>query len=171
MFRFNDITIVSITLFALLIFVGFGIPSVRESAADNLSPFFESGSGYGPVHGALYATALMFVAYTGYGRIATLGEEVREPRRTIPRAIVLTLVVSAALYIVTSENYPYIDFRVDDNPHPVVELRRIFEEAKKEYIPFKQFLPTAANPAGIYDENVIADIMARQAENDRQRQA
>jgi APA family basic amino acid/polyamine antiporter len=41
----------------------------------------------------------MFVAYTGYGRIATLGEEVREPRRTIPRAIVATLVVTAALYL------------------------------------------------------------------------
>jgi APA family basic amino acid/polyamine antiporter len=41
----------------------------------------------------------MFVAYTGYGRIATLGEEVRSPERTIPRAIVLTLLVSAVLYV------------------------------------------------------------------------
>src|SRR5690606_24150676 len=45
------------------------------------------------------ATALMFVAFTGYGRIATLGEEVVEPRRTIPRAIIITLVVSMALYL------------------------------------------------------------------------
>ena len=52
-----------------------------------------------PLRAFLYATALMFVAYTGYGRIATLGEEVREPRRTIPRAIVATLVVSLALYL------------------------------------------------------------------------
>jgi APA family basic amino acid/polyamine antiporter len=41
----------------------------------------------------------MFVAYTGYGRIATLGEEVENPRRNIPRAIVLTLWVSMSLYI------------------------------------------------------------------------
>jgi basic amino acid/polyamine antiporter, APA family len=47
----------------------------------------------------LHATALMFVAYTGYGRIATLGEEVREPRTTIPRAIILTLVISALVYV------------------------------------------------------------------------
>jgi APA family basic amino acid/polyamine antiporter len=47
----------------------------------------------------LHATALMFVAYTGYGRIATLGEEVREPRTTIPRAIIITLVVSAMVYV------------------------------------------------------------------------
>jgi APA family basic amino acid/polyamine antiporter len=96
----TNIVIVSITLAALLIFVIAGLPSVRESGADNLSPFFGSGStGYGPARALLYASALMFVAYTGYGRIATLGEEVREPRRTIPRAIVLTLVVSAVLYI------------------------------------------------------------------------
>ncbi len=44
------------------------------------------------------ATALMFVAYTGYGRIATLGEEVREPSRTIPRAVIVTLAISATLY-------------------------------------------------------------------------
>jgi APA family basic amino acid/polyamine antiporter len=46
----------------------------------------------------LQATALAFVAFTGYGRIATLGEEVREPRRTIPRAIGLALLVSLVLY-------------------------------------------------------------------------
>jgi basic amino acid/polyamine antiporter, APA family len=46
-----------------------------------------------------HATALVFVAYSGYARITTLGEEVYEPRRTIPRAIVVTLAVSATLYI------------------------------------------------------------------------
>lgn len=96
-----NVAIVSVTLAALLIFVVAGLPAVREAGANNLSPFFGSGSNdYGPVRGLLYATALMFVAYTGYGRIATLGEEVREPRRTIPRAIVITLFVSAALYII-----------------------------------------------------------------------
>jgi APA family basic amino acid/polyamine antiporter len=41
----------------------------------------------------------MFVAFTGYARIATLGEEVAEPRTTIPKAIVTTLWLSAALYL------------------------------------------------------------------------
>jgi basic amino acid/polyamine antiporter, APA family len=49
-----------------------------------------------------HATALVFVAYTGYGRIATLGEEVREPARTIPRAMVITLAVTALLYVVVT---------------------------------------------------------------------
>jgi APA family basic amino acid/polyamine antiporter len=46
----------------------------------------------------LRATALLFVAYTGYGRIATLGEEVRRPAWTIPRAILITLGLSLLLY-------------------------------------------------------------------------
>ena len=45
------------------------------------------------------AGALLFVAFTGYGRIATLGEEVVEPRRTIPRAIIVTLWVTGFLYL------------------------------------------------------------------------
>ncbi|MGQ4277202.1 APC family permease [Pseudidiomarina sp. E22-M8] len=44
------------------------------------------------------ASALLFVAYTGYGRIATMGEEVRSPRRTIPRAIVATVFLVTLLY-------------------------------------------------------------------------
>lgn len=47
----------------------------------------------------LHASALMFVAYTGYGRIATLGEEIRDPKKKIPTAIIATLLVSALLYI------------------------------------------------------------------------
>jgi APA family basic amino acid/polyamine antiporter len=46
----------------------------------------------------LHASALMFVTYTGYGRIATLGEEIRAPQRSIPKAIFITLLVTMALY-------------------------------------------------------------------------
>src|SRR6185312_11720329 len=50
-------------------------------------------------YGIVQSAGLIFFAYTGYGRIATLGEEVREPRRTIPRAIVLALAVALVLYL------------------------------------------------------------------------
>ncbi len=50
----------------------------------------------------LFASALMFVAYTGYGRIATLGEEVAEPHKTIPKAIILTMTVIVLLYAVVA---------------------------------------------------------------------
>lgn len=45
------------------------------------------------------AIAFLFVAYTGYGRIATLGEEVRRPERVIPIAVVITLAATATLYL------------------------------------------------------------------------
>jgi uncharacterized Ntn-hydrolase superfamily protein len=78
---------------------------------------------------------------------------------------------SAALYVMSTEVYPHLDLRVDDNPDPIVEMRRIFEEAKREYLPFKQFLPTKAKPAGIYDRKLIEEVIARQAENDKQKSA
>ncbi len=53
-----------------------------------------SGSGYG----ILQAAGLLFFAFAGYARIATLGEEVRDPGRTIPKAIPLALGIVVALY-------------------------------------------------------------------------
>ena len=91
--------IVSITLAALLFFVVVGLPGALQRAGENLTPFFALQAGDRPWRAFLHATALMFVAYTGYGRIATLGEEVREPQRTIPRAIVTTLLVTMLLYV------------------------------------------------------------------------
>ena len=46
----------------------------------------------------LQAAALLFFAFAGYARMATLGEEVREPRRTLPRAILIALAAVLALY-------------------------------------------------------------------------
>jgi APA family basic amino acid/polyamine antiporter len=48
--------------------------------------------------GAVQAAGFLFFAFAGYARIATLGEEVRDPERTIPRAIPLALFGVLALY-------------------------------------------------------------------------
>jgi APA family basic amino acid/polyamine antiporter len=47
----------------------------------------------------LAAAALLFFAFAGYARIATLGEEVRDPARTIPRAVPIALAVVFVLYL------------------------------------------------------------------------
>jgi APA family basic amino acid/polyamine antiporter len=86
--------IVSAVLLTLLAFVAVGAPALQTNG-ELLQPFFDSNR----VPELFEATALMFVAYTGYGRIATLGEEVKEPRRTIPVAIILTLGFSTLLYL------------------------------------------------------------------------
>ncbi|MFJ8741650.1 APC family permease [Embleya sp. NPDC127516] len=48
--------------------------------------------------GVLQAAGLLFFAFAGYARIATLGEEVRDPKRTIPRAIPTALGITLVVY-------------------------------------------------------------------------
>ncbi|WP_433224307.1 APC family permease [Dactylosporangium sp. CS-047395] len=49
--------------------------------------------------GVLEAAALLFFAFAGYARIATLGEEVADPARTIPRAVFIALAVTLLVYL------------------------------------------------------------------------
>lgn len=49
--------------------------------------------------GLLQSAALLFFAFAGYARIATMGEEVRDPARVIPRAIVTALGLALAVYL------------------------------------------------------------------------
>lgn len=48
--------------------------------------------------GVLQAAGLLFFAFAGYARIATLGEEIRDPARTIPRAIPIALGITLVVY-------------------------------------------------------------------------
>lgn len=93
----TNILIVSVTLTALTLFVLAGLPKLLADGSENLSPFFNAEGN--PIANLLQATALMFVAYTGYGRIATMGEEVRDPRRVIPRAIIAAMILTMTIYI------------------------------------------------------------------------
>lgn len=85
--------IVSATLISLILFIGTVAP--RFILAENLE--FDWGDLARP--GFLKGCALMFVAYTGYGRIATMGEEIKNPRKNIPRAIIAVMVVTSTLYM------------------------------------------------------------------------
>jgi basic amino acid/polyamine antiporter, APA family len=85
-----NLAIVAGSLGALVIFV---IAGASAFDTHRLRPFAPAGWG-----GTLESAALLFFAYTGYARIATLAEEVRDPRRVIPRAIVLTLAGAVVLY-------------------------------------------------------------------------
>jgi basic amino acid/polyamine antiporter, APA family len=85
-----NILIVSISIFALSFFVIAGIPTFTW---DNLQPFAPEGTG-----GILQSAALFFFSSPSCVRLATLGEEVRDPKTTIPRAIMLALGIAALLY-------------------------------------------------------------------------
>ena len=86
--------IVAAVLLSLIAFIAFGAPAISNHS-DRWQTEWDTEN----LSSLLPASALMFVAFTGYGRVATLGEEVAEPRRTIPRAIIATLVITTLLYI------------------------------------------------------------------------
>jgi basic amino acid/polyamine antiporter, APA family len=86
--------LVAVSLAALLVLVAVILASGRTSLA-NLD---SAGAFDGGAYGLLQSAGLVFFAFAGYARIATLGEEVREPARTIPRAIPLALGITVVLY-------------------------------------------------------------------------
>jgi basic amino acid/polyamine antiporter, APA family len=85
-----NLAIVAVSLGSLILFVMAGLPSFDTA---HLRPFAPAG-----LRGTLESAAILFFAYTGYARIATLAEEVRDPRRTIPRATIITIGGAVLLY-------------------------------------------------------------------------
>ena len=71
-----------------------GIPDIK---AVNFQPFAPFG-----LKGIAESSAILFFAFTGYARIATLAEEVKEPRKTIPRAVIITIIAAIILYAAVS---------------------------------------------------------------------
>jgi uncharacterized Ntn-hydrolase superfamily protein len=68
---------------------------------------------------------------------------------------------SAALYVVKNEPYPYLDLRVDEHPDPVAELRRVYEVAKTELLPFVEAMPTRENPKGDFGEELKGKMLQK----------
>ncbi|TWS18415.1 APC family permease [Tsukamurella asaccharolytica] len=79
----------------LAVLVGVAVAAVTSGTA--APSRIVDGAAAGPL-GVLQAAGLLFFAFAGYARIATLGEEVRDPERTLPRAIFLALGVALGVY-------------------------------------------------------------------------
>lgn len=84
--------VVTVVLAALVLVV---VVSVRDGSAEGLALTAPEDGPYG----VLQAAGLLFFAFAGYARIATLGEEVRDPERVIPRAVVLALGAALVVYL------------------------------------------------------------------------
>jgi APA family basic amino acid/polyamine antiporter len=89
--------IVFVTLIALIAFIVAGSVFLIDGGGLE-GPVWEWGD-FGDPRDLFEAVGLVFVAYAGYGRICTLGEEVHEPSRTIPRAVITTLLATMVLYV------------------------------------------------------------------------
>jgi uncharacterized Ntn-hydrolase superfamily protein len=67
---------------------------------------------------------------------------------------------SAALVIFGTEDDPDLSLRVDDHAEPLAELRRLYEESRRIYEPYRRFMPTRANPSGTWDRTIINAAIA-----------
>ncbi|MDM7829918.1 APC family permease [Cellulomonas edaphi] len=88
--------IVALTLCTLVVVVVAALAGGTASS-HNVAPFPGSD-----LRGILQSAGLLFFAFAGYARIATLGEEVVDPRRTIPRAVPLALGIVLVVYLVVA---------------------------------------------------------------------
>jgi uncharacterized Ntn-hydrolase superfamily protein len=62
---------------------------------------------------------------------------------------------SAALLIYDEEEWSALDLRVDDHIEPLSEIDRLEQVSRERWVPFRQFLPSRANPAGVTDRGII----------------
>jgi len=83
---------VTLSVLALVVATGliWGDPSPSRFVESSVTSWY----------GVLGAAGLLFFAFAGYARVATLGEEVRDPQRTIPRAVPLALGLVLGIYVV-----------------------------------------------------------------------
>jgi APA family basic amino acid/polyamine antiporter len=87
----NILVLIKIAILSIFVVVG-----VFQIHPQNYSPFMP----YGPF-GILQGAGVIFFAYLGFGRVAALGEEVKDPKRTLPLSILFALAASAILYVIT----------------------------------------------------------------------
>ena len=88
--------IVTVVLAALAVVVAAGILG-GEADLNRATTLIDPEGGW---YGLLQSAGLLFFAFAGYARIATMGEEVRDPQRTIPRAIQIALAITVAVYAI-----------------------------------------------------------------------
>lgn len=90
---FNNV-LVLVKIGILCLFIVFGLSQIQ---VQRFSEFVPNG-----LSGVLRGAGFIFFAYLGFGRIATLGEEVRNPEKTLPRSILLSLTASVVVYVLTA---------------------------------------------------------------------
>jgi APA family basic amino acid/polyamine antiporter len=93
--RTNTI-MVFIKIAVLILFLVLGVTAFT---ADNFEPFFVEGEGFS---GTVTAASIIFFAYIGFDAVSTSGEEVKEPARDLPRAIIGSLAIATLLYILVA---------------------------------------------------------------------
>lgn len=90
---FNNI----IVILKVLVIVIFVLVGVFYIDIDNLTPFFPMG-----ISGVISGASVLFLAYTGFDVTASAAEETINPQKTLPRALILSIIACAIIYCIVS---------------------------------------------------------------------
>lgn len=153
-------TQVVLVLFLLGILGGFAVYGAIRLEPGNLLPFFPHGAG--PI---LPTTALVFVSFLGFVKIAAVAEEIREPEKNLPRALIGSVALVTVLYllilVVIAGLFP--QQRIHEVSDPLVSAARLlFGPAGGVLIIFAGLLATLSSAnASILASSRINLAMAR----------
>ncbi|MDD1694514.1 MAG: amino acid permease [Methanoregula sp.] len=90
----NNLLVV-LKILALLVFIGVGASALITSGNySNYHPFFPTG-----FSGVMSGAAIIFFAFIGFNTIAVMAEEIRDPGRNVPRAILSAFAICTLIYI------------------------------------------------------------------------
>jgi amino acid transporter len=107
----------SVVLFS---FIGIGLLFVQPT---NLDPLFAPGTG---VMDFMATVSFIYISFIGYELITTASEEIKEPAKNIPRAILLTLLIATSIYVVAAlvivGVVPYLEVAGLESPVPVAHV-------------------------------------------------
>ncbi len=107
-----QLVVVIITLVSLSIILLFGLPKVDPA---NMEPIFTHGTG-----GLIAATAFVYISYAGVTKVAAIAEEIKNPGRNLPLAMMLSFLIVTAIYVLITftlvGNIPVAELGADIRP-------------------------------------------------------
>jgi amino acid transporter/nucleotide-binding universal stress UspA family protein len=162
----NIVTMTKVVI--LLIFIGFGLELVvkKGNLSQSLTPFFANGWG-----GVIKAMGLTFIAFQGFEVISQCSEEVKNPKKNIPRAVFLSLLIVVPIYLlvalvslgsVTPQNMTPWDYLASYKETALVEVSKTFFSGGGVMLLIAGLISTmSALNATVYSSSRVAFAMGR----------
>ncbi len=162
----NLVTITKIVILATFVAFGLDMMLRAESWQSAFTPFMPNGIG-----GVFKAMGLTFIAFQGFEVIAQSSEEIKNPRKNIPRAVMLSLLIVVPIYLfvavaalgsVTPENMTPWDYLASHKETALVEVAKRFFSGGGILILIGGIISTmSALNATIYSSSRVAFAMGR----------
>ncbi|MEJ0047231.1 MAG: amino acid permease [Rhodospirillales bacterium] len=122
--KVNDV-VVALKVLAIVAIVIGAIPFINPHNWVPFVPPNDGISGHFGTSGVMRAAGILFFAYVGFDSISTLGQETRNPQKTIPQALLISLAICVTLYVAVAMVMTGIaDYRTLNVADPIAEALR-----------------------------------------------